>query len=687
MSLNKIYKDIVEKTGGLIGVETKVPINDSYSLSLVYTPGVGKCCIEVKDDIKKSFELCNRGNTMALVVVKNTGEKEILSHLPEVEILVSFYKEIADFDVIPLLVKSDNENEIVKILNNIQPSCSLIEVIADDDLSKNIQKIFNNNEIPVLFPEQFEDLSESFNRLPDFNKIDFSIIKASFLKALISLKLYEFKNNLKEILKDFPVSLINEKNNPLLSYAENLFLTSYNYFLNVLSKNSKIDINDLVKQHETKFFIGEKANFKMSSENYFIDKHTVEENAIELHKRAKGVISLNQKANLNFSENYKTLLTTDFTKEISDEIIKNPEKAYNYTSKNNLILIVSDGTAVLGYGDTGAASSLPVLEGKSALLKKLGGVDAIPIALSTQNPDEIIEIVKAISPSFGGIHLEDISGPRCFEIENRLIQELDIPVFHDDQHGTAIIVLAGVINALKVAGKKINDIKIVMTGAGAAALSVTELLLHYGATNITLCDLFGPIYKGRKKGMNPYLEAIAEKTNPANFKGTLSELMRGADLFIGLSAAKVLTPEMVKKMNNRSCVFALANPTPEIMPDLAKEAGAYIVATGRSDFQNQINNSLAFPGVFRGALDVRAKCINKEMKVNAAKAIASLIPEDKLKPDFIIPNALDLRVAPAVAKAIAESAIKTKVSRINKNPDLIYESLRNYYIEGYLRKI
>ncbi|MEI7473259.1 MAG: malic enzyme-like NAD(P)-binding protein [bacterium] len=695
MTFRNNYKHLLEKTGGLLEVETKIPINDSFALSLVYTPGVGKCCLDIEKDINKSFELTNRGNSVAVIFIESDKNKHIEANLPRLELKVLLYKDIAKVDAYPLLVKNDDINKLLTTIKSIEPSFSCIEIIADKEITDLLEKeLDKTNKIPVLYSYQSEEIAKTVKECSGFENNDQEIINAALIKALINLKPQNYKYTDNNQIKEYCQNVLNgeiKPNNLLLSHSLKLFSAFYEYFLHKITENFKSEptqkINKLTAEYEDSLFLKPNALFKQTNKNYKIEKHSIEENSIELHKRAKGVITVAPKVDLNMSENYKTLLSADFTENIASEINTFPEKVYDYTSKNNLVLIISDGSAVLGFGNIGAEASIPVLEGKSALLKKLGGVNALPIALNTQNPNEIVDIVCSLSPSFGGIHLEDISAPRCFEIENRIMEKLDMPVFHDDQHGTAIIVLAGVINALKVAGKDIKDIKIVMTGAGAAALSVAELLIHNGARNITLNDIYGPVYKGRAKGMNPYLDAIAEKTNPDNLKGSLKEVIRGADLFIGLSAANILTAEMVKSMNNRSCVFALANPTPEIMPEIAKEAGAYIVATGRSDFHNQINNSLAFPGVFRGALDVRAKCINKEMKSNAAKAIASLIPDEKLRPDLIIPNALDLRVAPAVAKAIAESAIKTKVASVIKEPDDIYEKLKNYYFEGSLRKI
>lgn len=343
-------------------------------------------------------------------------------------------------------------------------------------------------------------------------------------------------------------------------------------------------------------------------------------------------------------------------------IQKDPEKVYNLTIKRNCIAVVTDGTAVLGLGDIGPEAAMPVMEGKAMLFKEFAKIDAFPICLDTKDADEIVRTVKAIAPAFGGINLEDIAAPRCFEIEARLKRELDIPVFHDDQHGTAVVVLAAALNALKVVGKKIEEIKIVIVGIGAAGTACTKMLLDAGARNIIGCDLFGAVYRGRNVEMTPDREWYAAHTNPDNLSGSLSDVIEGADMFLGLSGPRALPVEAVKKMKPDAIVFALANPTPEIMPDEAEPYVA-VMATGRSDFPNQINNVLCFPGIFRGALDCRATDINEEMKLAAAYAIASVIKDDELHPEYIIPSVFNRNVAPLVAKAVEEAARRTGVAR------------------------
>jgi malate dehydrogenase (oxaloacetate-decarboxylating) len=385
--------------------------------------------------------------------------------------------------------------------------------------------------------------------------------------------------------------------------------------------------------------------------------------ALRLHREYKGKISVESKMSVETMEDL-SLVYTPGVAEPCREIERDPSSIFEVTSKGNMVAVITDGTAVLGLGDIGPDAALPVMEGKAVLFKRFAGIDAFPICIDSKDPDEIVDITAKIASSFGGINLEDISAPRCFEIERKLQERLDIPVFHDDQHGTAVIALAGLYNALKIVEKKLEDVKIVMTGAGAAGIAIAFFLLSAGARNVILCDRSGSIYEGRKEHMNPAKEEIAKKTNPGKEKGALKDVIKGADVFLGLSGPGLLTQDMVRSMNKDPIIFAMANPTPEIFPDEAKEAGAAVVATGRSDFPNQINNCLGFPGIFRGALDVRARAINEEMKLAATKALAELVSDEKLSPEYIIPSALDPRVVPAVAKAVAEAACKSGVARL-----------------------
>lgn len=381
------------------------------------------------------------------------------------------------------------------------------------------------------------------------------------------------------------------------------------------------------------------------------------------HKRAKGKIAILPKMPVATKDDLSIAYTPGVA-EPCREIHKNPDKVYDYTSKGNLVAVVTDGSAVLGLGNIGPMAAMPVMEGKAILFKAFGDVDAIPICLDTQDVDEIVKAVKLIAPTFGGINLEDISAPRCFEVEKRLKAELDIPVFHDDQHGTAIVVLAALINASKVVGKDIGSMNVAMSGAGAAGVAIAKILYEYGVSDIIVCDTAGAIYSGRKDNMNPEKEMLAKITNHGLKEGSLGSVISGADVFVGVSKPGTVTKDMVASMADDAIVFAMANPVPEIMPDDAKDAGAKVVGTGRSDFSNQINNVLAFPGLFRGALDVRASDINDAMNVSAAIAIAGILSDDEIGVDNILPAPTDARVAETVAKAVSSAARKSGVARV-----------------------
>lgn len=386
------------------------------------------------------------------------------------------------------------------------------------------------------------------------------------------------------------------------------------------------------------------------------------EEALKLHRDNKGKIEVISKVKVENSKDL-SLAYTPGVAEPCKEIQKNPELMYDYTNKGNVVAIVTDGSAVLGLGNIGTRASMPVMEGKAVLFKSFANVDAFPICLESQDVDVIVQTVKQIAPSFGGINLEDIAAPRCFEIEERLKKELDIPIFHDDQHGTAIVVLSGIINGLKVVGKNIEDVTAVISGAGAAGVAIAKLLINAGMNDVIICNSRGILDKKDEK-LDPIRKELAISTNKTNKKGTLADAMVGTDVFIGVSAPDIVTKEMVESMNDDSIAFAMANPIPEVLPEIALAGGIKVMGTGRSDFPNQINNVLAFPGVFRGAFDVNATEINEEMKLAAAYAIAELVSDKELNEDYIIPKAFDRRVAPSVAKAVSEAAIKSGVVRI-----------------------
>lgn len=399
------------------------------------------------------------------------------------------------------------------------------------------------------------------------------------------------------------------------------------------------------------------------------------EDALELHRIHQGKLAVQPKVKVENARDL-SLAYSPGVAEPCKEIHLDKQKAYDYTAKGNSVAIVTNGTAVLGLGNIGAHAALPVMEGKAVLFKAFAGVDAFPICLDTEDTEELIRTVKLMEPQFGGVNLEDIAAPACFEIEERLKRETDIPVFHDDQHGTAIVTLAGLLNALKVVNKRIQDIRVVANGAGAAGIATVKLLLAAGVRDVVMCDTKGAIYSGRTTGMNPVKQIIAKNTNHAGLTGSLADVIAGSDVFVGVSVAGALTAEMVRSMNNDAIIFAMANPVPEIHPEEALAVGARIVGTGRSDYPNQVNNVLAFPGVFRGALDTHATNITEDMKVAAAHAIAGLVAEHELRSDYIIPKPFDPRVAPAVAAAVAKAAMDGGVARRKVDPLEVAESTR-----------
>jgi malate dehydrogenase (oxaloacetate-decarboxylating) len=408
---------------------------------------------------------------------------------------------------------------------------------------------------------------------------------------------------------------------------------------------------------------------------------SLREEALHMHRINQGKLESKSKVEVKNAKDL-SLAYSPGVAEPCKVIYDKPETVYEYTMKGNMVAVVSDGTAVLGLGNIGPSAALPVMEGKAVLFKSFAGVDAFPICLDTNDVDKIVETVKLMEPTFGGVNLEDIAAPNCFVIEERLKKETNIPIFHDDQHGTAIVTVAGLVNALKIVGKKMSEIKVVANGAGAAGIAIIKLLHNYGVRDIVMCDSRGAIYEGRPTGMNDIKNEVAKFTNRERMEGGLEDVIKDADVFIGVSVAGALTEEMVRSMNEDAIIFAMANPVPEIMPENAKAAGAKVVGTGRSDFPNQVNNVLAFPGIFRGALDVRATHINEKMKQAAVEAIAALVDEKDLNEDYVIPAPFDARVAPAVAAAVALAAMETGVARQKVDPEEVRRKTEQLAVIG-----
>jgi len=468
-------------------------------------------------------------------------------------------------------------------------------------------------------------------------------------------------------------------------FANNMISVCTEYFIkNKLNLNMAETVESVSEKFHRFLIEGPTSWFEPVQPSFKSAQASLNENSLILHKRLSGMIESSPKILVKDPGALNQLFREEEFKKIQDYIRHCPDIATKITCKRNFSAIITNGTAVLGFGNIGSLAGLPVMEGKSCLFKQLGGVDLVPICILETKPEKVREIVERIHPIYNAINLEDIKAPECFEIEKPLEEKLDIPIFHDDQHGTAIVVVAAVLNSLKLLKKKAEEVKVVVNGGGAAGLSITQLLLKIGIKDLIICDTTGAIFKGRKVNMNKNKDELAEITNPKLVAGPLIEVIKGANFFIGVSAGKILNKEMVQSMAHQPVIFALANPVPEILPHEAKEGGAFIVATGRSDFKNQVNNSLAFPGLFRALLDVRARYVTLEMKMAAAEAIANLVKGDALTTDHIISNALDAKVPIAVSKAVAQVAIKQKVAREMIDPDFVEENTRQYLVGGNL---
>jgi malic enzyme len=644
------YEKLLKKYRGILGVHCKVPVRDRSALSLVYTPGVGSSCKEIEKDQSRAFDFTNKKNAM-LVLTDSSGfdqkDWNNMAAFPYLEAICVYYKTIANIDCYPMLIDFNsiqNSREFYETVTAVMPAYSVVEFFnVDEERVKEFAKTTD-----------FACISKDRKRRDVKTSLNIHLIYACVIRAAMDLQCYADLNPCVEYVINnygrlidtsrFGCTLIN-----LVKLAAE-YLVQNN---NCLDKS--VDVFGKMKAYLQE---GSQAWVEEYPNNWLQHKRSKDENSLLLHYRYKGVTEVSPKITFKDPSTLDTLISWENLDHISNLLRERPELALELTCKSNFGSIITNGTAILGFGDIGALAGLPVMEGKSVLFKLFGGVDIMPLCIQEKDPKKFIELVRRISPTFSVINLEDIKAPDCFEIETTLNNMLPYPVFHDDQHGTAIVVLAGIINSLRLAKKDIKDVKIVMNGAGAAGFSITELLITQGAKNFVICDTSGAIYTGRPKNMNPYKDKLAQMSNFNKETGTLEEVIKGADVFIGVSAPKTLTGQMVKTMNQNPIIFALANPTPEIMPDEAKEAGAFIIATGRSDFENQINNSLAFPGIFRAALDTRSPNISLDMKLAAGKGIANLIKEDGITPGYIIPDALDSRVPVAVAMAVAEVALQ-----------------------------
>ena len=712
-------EEILKKNHGLFDIKIKVTIRDSEGLSLAYTPGVATPCLEIQTDISKSYELTNRANSILVLTDSskfcNLEEKKCFlttktirgkwnNNAPMVylESFTIYYKHISNVDAYPMILD----------LNLIKDADILLDTINAVSLS------FSGVELFGISPRRLEEFKGLYNKLekkPEYGFIDGNkkieideileqkktlitsnciyglIWRVSLdchifgdLENILNFIIDEIKNDRIDLTKgeDFERDLIKifEKIVDFIfeQKLENHEYDKFNW------RKLQLDKNYLIKKFNYFLTYGNKAWVEEMPKGYFMHKHTIPENSVLLHSRNRGVIEIGPRLRFD-PEKFKSLFKWENLDDISEKIIDEPNLVFVYTCKNNYGSIITNGTAILGLGDIGALAGMPVMEGKSVLFKYFGGTNICPVCIQEKNVDKVISYVQRIAPSFAIINLEDIKGPDCFTIENKLIETVDCPMFHDDQHGTACVVLAGLINATKLRGTKPEEMKIIMNGAGAAGIAVSSLLIHYGYKNFIVCDTKGAIYKGRKEGMNPFKDKLAEITNKDCIKGKLSDVIKGADVVIGLSGPNTISKEDVKLMNPKPIVFALANPTPEIFPKDAYEAGAYIVATGRSDYPNQINNSVVFPGLFRATIDTRAPKITMEMKIAAGEAIANLVNEKELRPDYIMPSALNVTTSVLVATEVAKLVIQKKLTKKkNINLDKLRENIHSFFIDEKL---
>ena len=705
---NKLdLESILRRHHGLLEISIKVNIRDASTLSMVYTPGVATPCLDIQKDITRAYEFTNKGNSILVLTdsskLRRTKWNDNAA-MPYLEAFCAIYKHYANVDAYPIILDSckvTHADILCDTVNAISLSYSGVELFGvSDDRMKKFEELFEKS----AFKDKYAYIDTNCKKsIDDYLKDKKTPLSSHSIVSAIWRVILDchVTGNATPILTHV-FDLIKNGNIKL----EGGFHTQYFNVLDAVIDyvfDKKLVDNSLDKynwkgQPTTKDYVrdkydafstfGHRAWVEDMPKGYYMKKHTNPENADLLHSRNKGVIEIGLKIQINCPNHLKHLFSWENLDDISNKIAEKPELVYVYTCKNNYGAIVTNGTAILGLGNIGALAGMPVMEGKSVLFKHFGGTDICPICIQEYDNDKLIAYIQRISPSFAIINLEDIKGPDCFNIENKLIETVECPMFHDDQHGTACVVLAGLINAMKLRGTKPEDAKIVMNGAGAAGIAVCQLLMNYGFKNFIVCDTKGAIYEGRPENMNPFKNKIAELTNRDKVKGTLADVLKGADAVIGLSGPNTISIDNVKSMAPKPIVFALANPTPEIFPDDAKKAGAYIIATGRSDFPNQINNSVVFPGIFRGTIDTRAPKITIDMKIAASKAVANLVPADKLSPDMIMPNSLDIntsiRVATEVAKVVMEKKL-TKKEGINI--DMVEEDIHSFFIDGELKDV
>ena len=712
---------ILKRNHGLFDIKIKISIRDTEGLSLAYTPGVATPCLDIQKELARGYEQTNRANNVLIVTdsSKFCGENKCCltkkcldgkkwnnnAAMIYLEAFTAYYKCTTNVDAYPMILD----------LALIKDAETLFDTVKAIALS------FSGIELFGVCPkrvEEFKKLFEKCETKPEFAFLDTNkkmeiddllATKKTFLTSnaivaaiwRVALDCHVF-GDLQKILDHVVEDIKSDKfdltkgGNFGIEITQLVEKIADFVFSQKLENHSFDKYNwrklELSKEYIMKKFkhfttFGSRAWVEDFPKGYYMHKHTIPENSVLLHARNRGVIEVGPK--LRFTPGkFKCLFKWENLDGIAEKIVDDPSLVFELTCKNNFGAIVTNGTAVLGLGDIGALAGMPVMEGKSVLFKYFGGTNICPVCIQEKDPEKLIAYVQRIAPTYAIINLEDIKGPDCFTIENKLIETVDCPMFHDDQHGTACVVLAGLINATKLRGSKPEEMKIVMNGAGAAGIAVSSLLIEYGYKNFIVCDTKGAIYKGRPVGMNPFKDKLAEITNKDCVKGKLSDVLKGADVVIGLSGPNTIKKEDVKLMNPKPIVFALANPTPEIFPDEAYEAGAFIVATGRSDFPNQINNSLVFPGLFRATVDTRAPKITMAMKIAAGEAIANLVSPKDLRPSFIMPSALEVTTSVLVATDVAKLVIeKGLTNKKNIDLDKLRENIHSFFIDEKLTDV
>ncbi|KAL4510723.1 hypothetical protein ABPG72_004877 [Tetrahymena utriculariae] len=692
-------RQALKKYNGLLSIKLKVPIYDSFSLSLIYSPGVGESCLEINKNYDEIYKYTNIGNSLAIVTDGsdyhgfNTPRWNLDAAIPQLEANALFYKIHTNIDSYPFVIninKCPTINEFIEAFLYLNDAYAAVELFnVSEERSKQVFSILQNQKVrqAILGSHQRLRIQKFLEERNLDQQFPDGFITSIILRASLDCL---YRGLIPDELIDLIFNSIDQNPDLLSNKSQSsisLQRVIVEYFFAKQLENTSFTKEQVEARFKNYMFEGNRAWLQRWPNEHTLVGQTLGQNSLALHARFQGMIKTASKIKMkNLNDVYEIIDSASY-EAIEDEILENPGLVRELTFKSNWSAIITNGTAILGFGDIGAGAGLPVMEGKSCIFKQLGGIDVVPICIQEKNPKKLIDIIERLSPVFSAINLEDIKAPECFEVENELNKRLDIPVFHDDQHGTAIVTVAAILNTFRLTGKKPEDVKLVVNGGGAAGLSITTLLLKIGIKNIIICDTKGAIYKNRPVNMNKQKDELAELTNPSNIQGSLEECIKGADIFVGVSAPGALKAEWIKTMNEKPLILAMANPIPEIMPDEAKKAGAYIVGTGRSDFKNQVNNSLAFPGIFRGALDVRAKDINLDMKMAAANAIAYLIPDFELTPDHIIPSSLDTKVPVAVAKAVAEAAIRTGAAHIKIDTAQVEENIKNFILERNLKGI